>query len=381
MSFLHAFPYMAPADERGLLYRGFITLLGQEHYLEVQLPSRQQSFALYGSPELKALLQPHEKALETRLAQSQDIAWCLNDLKSLLEQGEKDKIATTSDREATKGVSAQKWKQVYSELSVIGFDKVHEMSDALDAFVFRYTDEKGRAHDIQARLTAMYPLHPPVMTLDLPATATIGQLLASASSDASNDASMLLVARLQDAYVQIEQLSAFFDAMDDVDAHARVLAPVPVKRADVWRRLALGNHCSVQVHVDPSHPTARPAQTQFFGHEKHLKPFQTAWSAYTWNPDASLFANLSAALPTIVSSSANAPGGRRTDEQDEMACAICFAYTLAGSNDVPTEICNNPHCNRGFHSSCIVEWLQSNPGTTMSFNILFGQCPYCRVDF
>ncbi|ORX50108.1 hypothetical protein DM01DRAFT_1097458, partial [Hesseltinella vesiculosa] len=370
-SFLHTFPFIAPADEKGLIYRGFVDINGQEQYIEVQLASRHQPLAIYGSPELKALLLPYLDTLQAKLEHCHDITWCLNDLKAVLEN--KSQLLAYS-----KPSSADRWSLLYKELDQLGFDKISELSDALDSFTFVYSDTGHRAHRIQVKLPAAYPLQSPTIIADLPAKETThgADLLLTQQLSSTTALSLSMVDRLQQAQHDIELYQTLFDAMDELDQQARVLAPSPVKRADTWRRLALGNHCSVQVTVDPWRPNQQRPLVQFFGREEMLEGFQQAWANYaaSWQPGASLLTNLATALPTITTKSVEAQ-----DDQDEMACAICYAYTLAQTQqETPSIICANLHCNRGFHTSCIIEWLQSNPSTTRSFNILFGQCPYCN---
>nr|CAB3493401.1 unnamed protein product [Digitaria exilis] len=39
--------------------------------------------------------------------------------------------------------------------------------------------------------------------------------------------------------------------------------------------------------------------------------------------------------------------------------------------------CENPSCSRAFHSICLRDWLRSITTTRQSFDVLFGNCPYC----
>lgn len=36
-----------------------------------------------------------------------------------------------------------------------------------------------------------------------------------------------------------------------------------------------------------------------------------------------------------------------------MECAICYAYRF--NDEVPDQMCDNPHCIQMFHTSCLVE--------------------------
>lgn len=61
----------------------------------------------------------------------------------------------------------------------------------------------------------------------------------------------------------------------------------------------------------------------------------------------------------------------------DIECGICYSYKLSDTS-IPDVICSNTLCSRGFHHSCLYEWLRGNPSTTQSFNVLFGKCPYCN---
>ncbi|GLC38977.1 hypothetical protein PLESTB_001782100 [Pleodorina starrii] len=48
-----------------------------------------------------------------------------------------------------------------------------------------------------------------------------------------------------------------------------------------------------------------------------------------------------------------------------------------GGGLVPDVVCPTPACGLAFHSPCLAEWLRSLPDTRVSFNQLFGRCPFC----
>ncbi|KAJ0464586.1 putative E3 ubiquitin-protein ligase FANCL [Helianthus annuus] len=39
--------------------------------------------------------------------------------------------------------------------------------------------------------------------------------------------------------------------------------------------------------------------------------------------------------------------------------------------------CENTTCSKAFHSVCLGDWLRSITTTRQSFDVLFGNCPYC----
>lgn len=90
----------------------------------------------------------------------------------------------------------------------------------------------------------------------------------------------------------------------------------------------------------------------------------------SWNPQLSVFANLENLLGQKF------PSPSTTKKEDfSMECGICYAYRL---NDlIPDKVCDDSRCGQSFHSLCLYEWLRDLPSTRQSFNMVFGECPYC----
>ena len=80
---------------------------------------------------------------------------------------------------------------------------------------------------------------------------------------------------------------------------------------------------------------------------------------------------------------------RKTESNAEaftIECGICYSFNLTNNNInnsnnynvTPDQLCNNSKCGRMYHSSCLIDWLQSVPNTRSSFGTLFGTCIYCQ---
>ena len=41
------------------------------------------------------------------------------------------------------------------------------------------------------------------------------------------------------------------------------------------------------------------------------------------------------------------------------------------------QICADQRCGQGYHHECLMEWIKSVLGAKQSFNVMFGECPYC----
>ncbi|EPQ19159.1 E3 ubiquitin-protein ligase FANCL, partial [Myotis brandtii] len=64
-----------------------------------------------------------------------------------------------------------------------------------------------------------------------------------------------------------------------------------------------------------------------------------------------------------------------TPQDFSMDCGICYAYQLDGA--IPDQVCDYSQCGQPFHQICLYEWLRGLQTSRQSFNILFGECPYC----
>ncbi len=71
---------------------------------------------------------------------------------------------------------------------------------------------------------------------------------------------------------------------------------------------------------------------------------------------------------------------------DDVCCAICYLYELRDPDEAvnlasgivfPDSTCPNEKCKRHFHTTCLIQWLQSLPGSRSAFGTIFGSCPYC----
>lgn len=179
----------------------------------------------------------------------------------------------------------------------------------------------------------------------------------------------------------LSRFQAFWDVMDDFDAHTAVLEPAPPAkppRALPVRRLALGKHCSAQITVLPDAPRG-VCECRFMGADASVLPLHNRLSARLgeWRVERLPRENLQAVLElTFPQPVVALPSGDARREDLSVECGICYAYrTEAGA--LPDRNCENASCGRPFHRWCLTEWLRSVTSTRVSFSTLFGACPYC----
>ncbi|KAI2657833.1 E3 ubiquitin-protein ligase FANCL [Labeo rohita] len=272
-----------------------------------------------------------------------------------------------------------------------------------------------------------YPTEAPEFSADLPVPLVITW---TSQSTLANVHSQFLL--------NVEALSEFWSVLDEIDEQTWVLEPEKPTRADSMRRIAIGNNVSIKVQIDPRHPKMLP-ECCLLGAEHDRSAtagaaeltarnmfaaqcafrFRVRWcrngvktvavadppsaggkcpvlsaallwhfferieirvvtplrnklnaNMHLWNPDCSVLQNMKDVLEIEFPSPA-------THEKSSFSveCGICYSYRLESA--IPDQVCNDPRCGQPFHQVCLYEWLRGLPTSRQSFNIVFGECPYC----
>ncbi|KAF5918009.1 hypothetical protein HPG69_019815 [Diceros bicornis minor] len=147
----------------------------------------------------------------------------------------------------------------------------------------------------------------------------------------------------------LESLKAFWDVMDEIDEKTWVLEPEKPTRSATSRRIALGNNASINIEVDPMHPTMLP-ECCFLGADHVVKPLgiKLSRNIHLWDPENSLLQNLKDVLEIDF------PARAILEKSDfSMDCGICYAYQLDGA--IPDQVCDNSQCAQPFHQICLYE--------------------------
>ncbi|XP_042141467.1 E3 ubiquitin-protein ligase FANCL isoform X4 [Peromyscus maniculatus bairdii] len=221
-------------------------------------------------------------------------------------------------------------------------------------------DASGRKHVITIKLKAKHPVEPPDCVVDFPVPFSVSWTPQSSLVDIH---SQFLAA--------LESLKTFWDVMDEIDEKTWVLEPEKPPRSATARRIVLGNNVSINIEVDPRHPTMLP-EFCFLGADHVIKPLgiKLSGNIHLWDPENSLLQNLKDVLEIDF------PARTVLEESDfSMDCGICYARHLNGA--IPDQVCDNPQCGQPFHQICLYEWLRGLSTSRQSFNVLFGECPYC----
>jgi E3 ubiquitin-protein ligase FANCL len=140
------------------------------------------------------------------------------------------------------------------------------------------------------------------------------------------------------------------------------------------RRIALRKHCSVEITIKPKRPRDICTCT-FIGPENIVAELRTRFHSgqRAWDVNVTVRTNMETILKQTFPSPATS-----SKSDFSVECGVCYSYRLEddkGTVLLPDTTCES--CGQHYHATCIGEWLQALPSTRRSFNVLFGNCPYC----
>ncbi|XP_052055593.1 E3 ubiquitin-protein ligase FANCL isoform X2 [Apodemus sylvaticus] len=335
---LRHFPLLLPQNREKTVYEGFISAQGSDFHLRIVLPKDLQ---------LK----------KARLLCSWQLKNILNEYHQVVQQ----EVALKNKQElCAQPPSCSFCKDLLTEIGAVGWDKLACVDSSFSTIKLKADDASGRKHLITVKLKAKYPVEPPDCVVDFPVPFSVSW---TPQSSLVNVYSQFLAA--------LETLKAFWDVMDEIDEKTWVLEPERPPRSATSRRIALGNNGSINIEVDPRHPTMLP-EFCFLGADHVTKPLgiKLRSNIHLWDPENSLLQNLKDVLEIDF------PARAVLEESDfSMDCGICYARHLNGA--IPDQVCNNPQCGQPFHQICLYEWLRGLSTSRQSFNVFFGDCPYC----
>ena len=294
-------------------------------------------------------------------------------------------------------------------------------------------DDQKRSHTWHAEL---YPSI--VLTMDMPSEFVLedknirldkwwedGNTTSNNNTQAANNETL---PRIQHHFEQaLVKYQPLFNELDDLDAHLWILEPsLPARRCSVERRIALWEGgASMVIVLDPENARGVPVMTRFLGvtkatmlaaanasgdNNRNFVDWRTSFAEFVaedneqedakkksqgkseattvdklsntkrWSEERSIRENLELWFGSPLPS----PLAPSTDKSDFLVeCGICYTHRLPtedGSMEdgpLPEAKCSNPSCNRHYHESCLFEWLHSLPTAKISFDRLYGSCPYC----
>ncbi|RXN23428.1 E3 ubiquitin- ligase FANCL isoform X2 [Labeo rohita] len=234
----------------------------------------------------------------------------------------------------------QYYSQLITEMETIGWDKLLFIDAEFRTLKLKAEDSAGRQHAVTVKLKSKYPTEAPEFSADLPVPLVITW---TSQSTLANVHSQFLL--------NVEALSEFWSVLDEIDEQTWTVChsgKCPVLSA------ALLWHFFERIEIRVVTPLRNKLNANM-----HL-----------WNPDCSVLQNMKDVLEIEFPSPA-------THEKSSFSveCGICYSYRLESA--IPDQVCNDPRCGQPFHQVCLYEWLRGLPTSRQSFNIVFGECPYC----
>lgn len=317
------------------------------------------------SSEVRDQLAGFDNVLQQRLSESMDLPTFILELKDILEN-----INFAYSESSLP--PAKFYDCLFNEIDAIGWDSLAPVGSDLNQLHFRIFDQAGREHIVEVILPVGYPKVPPMASADLPCIVDFDWQGGDIKS---------LLQQYGDA---IQRYQDFWAVMEDLDNKFWIMEPEHPSRANTFRRIALGGHCSLSLTIDPLSPRSFP-ECRFFGSDMVISPLRKKLNnnIKKWNVDKFLTENLMEVLEMVPPSQQDTT----THEDMSVGCGICYAFRLSDgdpTNDnfvkegsIPDRACDNGNCGRPFHTNCLVEWLRSITTTRQSFDVLFGNCPYC----
>ncbi|XP_004867304.1 E3 ubiquitin-protein ligase FANCL isoform X2 [Heterocephalus glaber] len=354
---LRQFPLLLPQNRTKTVYEGFISAQGRDFHLRILLPEdlQMKNARLLCSWRLKTILNGYHQIVEQRMQHAPDLKSFMIELKMILE------VALKNRQElCVQPPPSQFYSVLIEEIGTLGWDKLVYVDTCFSTIKVKAEDSSGREHLITVKLKAKHPAESPDCFVDFPVPFSVSWTPQSS-----------LISIHSQFLAALESLKAFWDVMDEIDEKTWVLEPQKPTRSATARRIALGNNASINVEVDPRHPTMLP-ECCFLGADHVVKPLgiKLSRNMHLWDPEYSLLQNLKDVLEIDF------PTRTILEKSDfTMDCGICYAYQLDGA--IPDQVCNNSQCGQPFHKICLYEWLRGLLTSRQSFNIIFGECPYC----
>lgn len=265
--------------------------------------------------------------------------------------------------------SSSFYRNVYSEIEEIGWEHLASFREDLTSLSFRVTDGKGKVHLLEISLPPNYPESPPSISADVPYVCELQWSVKSRLKDV-----------VHQFHEHLEKLQEFWSTLHDIDRALWVIDPRQPSNAATFRQICLGNDCYLLLFIDPYSPRSLP-ECRFLGPGSIVDFTRKKWrrNSKRWINEKPFPNNLANVLEITLPGH---PDVKMDDQQID--CGICYAQYLPVDDELggmsgspPDYTCDSPNCNRAFHSLCLRDWLRSITTTRQSFDVLFGNCPYC----
>lgn len=348
--------------------------------------------------------------------------------------------ATASGDDGATGLSVAYYAALFQQLSILekqeGIDTI-DITEDLSRVTISCHDAANRSHELTVDLPKTFPTcggtgggngsssrsfsagginRRPILYCDLPLefdpkwfpgpSLPKGEMMfKTLRDDVTSPSSSSPSFGLVNLYQQYREVLATYQTLwkdlDEIDRSAWVLEPsLPANRSIAERRIAIKPGLSLALTFDPERSRGPPLGARLVGSSVDAAGLRERVAAIVdgntgtshadsstkssmeddakWDESRSIKANLEACLGFVL------PSPETTEKADYVSeCGICYAHRLPaedgsdGDGAIPDAMCGNPSCARSYHETCLFEWLHSLPDARVSFDRVFGTCPYC----
>ncbi|XP_063978562.1 E3 ubiquitin-protein ligase FANCL isoform X2 [Diachasmimorpha longicaudata] len=179
---------------------------------------------------------------------------------------------------------------------------------------------------------------------------------------------------------RVDALEETWRELAEIDESCWVIDPPKPKPCHLYRRIHINSALSLLIKVNPLQPHSNFPEIELLGSDKQVSKCRTVLSdnMCKWDSDRTIPENIMELLE--ITELPQRPADETKDTGaifDDDECCICFSME-SGDGKLPSEICNNEKCRKHFHSSCLLEWLQTVAGKHMYFDRCHGTCPVCK---
>lgn len=355
---LMKFPCLIPQNADFTEYDGYIQILDEEYRMNIKLPKdgKLKDTRLTCDWKLEQILKKYDKIVKQRLNQCENLSAFLEELGSIAEK----QLCFQEQMQPT--IQRNNCAQLISELENIGWEKVVSVNADFQSFQIKFVDLKQRQHVMQIKLHSQHPRQAPTIIVDLPVKFDIVWTASSTLLDVFNQ------------FVHnVDLYQDLWNNLNELDRKTWILEPDNPTFSATNRRIAISANASIQITVDPKHPSSLP-DIKFLGSNQATNPLRENMTSnlHLWDENEGLLHNLSSLLEVTFPSPSNSK-----KEDFSADCGICYSYRLG--MEIPEEVCNDSRCAQPFHQTCLIEWLRGLPSYRQSFQTIFGECPYCST--
>ncbi|XP_065058605.1 E3 ubiquitin-protein ligase FANCL-like [Rhopilema esculentum] len=354
---------LIPQNLEKTLLKGILFAKSQEFEIEVKLSTvsdiKDASFNC--DWELKNLLNGFEDSLKQSLHNSKDLDEFMHEVHSLTS-----KLVKIRDRRSQRHFSTSEpghFSTVIKEIEELGWEKLLHLDASFSSMTLIAKDVASREHLLNVQYHTQDGARTLLCQTDLPAP--FRPIIKAKDGG---------ICYVHQQFVQeLEKHQDFWDIIGEFDENCWVLEPETQSWSCCFRRVALGSKASLLVTIAPSQPRSLPV-CRFLGPDQVVGPLRSKWNhdIALWDVEKTVLCN----IKDILEIDLPAPLDKKT-EDFSMHCSICYAYRL--NDEVPEVACDDSRCGQLFHSACLIEWFRSLPNFRQSFNVMFGECPYCST--